>query len=102
MANGTAKFAKKYKPEVTMEERVLEAGKNYYGTMRKLFRDTGYKTILMAVGYHEIGGNAWHQNTSKLQAIEIYRQVLYEGFNTDPLTGEAMFTTPIGSPPPDL
>jgi len=95
----TKAFAKKFKPNLTVQQRVLQAGKNCYGTMRKVFREAGYEKILMAVGDHELGGNAWAPNTSKTNAMGKYRAGFVEGFNRDPTTGEDMFTKPIGAAP---
>jgi len=95
----TKEFAKKYKPELTVNERILQAGRNCYGTMRNLFKKAGYDKILMAVGDHELGDNDWPLDSAKVQAIGQYRAAFVEGFNIDPATGEHMFTNPIGSAP---
>jgi len=95
----TEEFAEKFEPKLTVKQRVLQAGRNCYGTMRNLFREAGYETILVAVGDHELGGNAWIPNTSKVEALNKFRLGFVKELNTDPATGEEMFTKPIGSVP---
>jgi len=101
-ANGkwdTEEFAKKFKPHIKVKNRVLQAGRNCYGTMRALFTDAGYEQILIAVGDHELGGNAWTPGTAKVKSVGKYRQGFMEGFNTEPETGRFLFRKAIGSAP---
>jgi len=95
----TKTFAEKYKPDITVQERVLEAGRNCYGTMKDLFAQAGYDTILMAVGDHELGGNAWGKNSDKVASLPEFRKGFTEGFNRMPITGEYIFKKPIGFEP---
>ena len=70
----TDEFAEKFKPWLNVRRRILQAGRNCYGTMNKLFRVAGYGQILMAVGDHELGGNAWSPGSTKVDSLDIYRQ----------------------------
>jgi len=95
----TEEFAKKVRPNLTVQQRVLRAGKNCYGTMRKLFIEAGYEQILMTVGDHELGGNSWRPNSTKVNSLDEYRQGFAEGFNKIPKTGVFRFRKPIGLAP---
>jgi hypothetical protein len=92
----TEEFIDKFDPSLTPQEAVLEAGKNCYGTVKNLFSEGGYKDILMAVGDHEIGGNAWKPGSSKMESLSSYRQTFTDGFNRNPNTGRFLFRNPIG------
>lgn len=93
----TEKFINKLNPNLTPEEAVLQAGRNCYSTVKNLFNAGGYDQILMALGDHEIGGNAWQPGSSKMDNLNAYRQIFTEGFNTDPVSGDFLFSKPIGS-----
>ena len=92
----TEKFIDKINPSFTAEEAILQAGRNCFGTVKNLFNEGGYDRILMAVGDHEIGGNSWIPGSSKMENLDTYRQVFIEGFNTDPVSGDFLFSEPIG------
>jgi len=67
--------------------------------MRKLFIEAGYEQILMTVGDHELGGNSWRPNSTKVNSLDEYRQGFAEGFNKIPKTGVFRFRKPIGLAP---
>ena len=48
-------FINKLDPSLTPQEAVLQAGRNCYSTMKSLFSQGGFDTLLMAVGDHELG-----------------------------------------------
>jgi len=83
----------------SVQDIVLEAGKNCYTTMKKLFSEAGYDRFFMAVGDHELGDNGWIGETEKLKSLPQYRQSFVHGFNRDPQTNEFLYQTPIGSAP---
>jgi len=95
----TKEFAEKFKPRIQVKKRVLLAGRNCYGAMRGVFAEAGYEHILMAVGDHELGGNKWIPQSSKVNSLGQYRQGFAEGFNEEPDTGEFLFSKDIGSAP---
>ena len=87
----TEEFARMFKPDLDVKERVLEAGRNCYGTMRNMFKNAGYDQILMAVGDHELGGNNWRLGSTKVDSLTQYREGFVEGFNKDPKTGKFLY-----------
>ncbi len=93
----TQDFIDKINPNFTPEEAVRQAGKNCYSTVKNLFSEGGYDLILMALGDHEIGGNAWQSGSSKMTNLDTYRETFTESFNEDSNTGEFLFKKPIGS-----
>ena len=93
----TESFIDIINPDFTAEEAVLQAGRNCYSTVKNLFNEGGYDRMLMAVGDHEIGGNAWQPQSSKMENLENYRLTFKEGFNTNPNTGQFLFNKPIGN-----
>jgi hypothetical protein len=123
----TQEFVDKLDPSLTPQEAVLQAGKNCYGTAKQLFTEGGYDKILMAIGDHEIGGNAWYvigvdttmpkssllcnnlhlpslsnnrkPDSPKMQNLDSYRQTFTEGFNINPENGDFLFKNPIGTVP---
>jgi len=98
LINGTLKSLQqihKFRPNLTVQQRVLRAGKNCYGTMRKLFIEAGYEQILMTVGDHELGGNSWRPNSTKVNSLDEYRQGFAEGFNKISKTGVFRFRNPL-------
>ncbi len=90
-------FIDKFDPTLTPKKSVLKAGKNCYNTVKNLFFAGGYDTILMAVGDHELGGNAWHPGSTKLENIGTYRKTFTKGFNTDSDSGMFLFRKKIGT-----
>merc|ERR1740124_1378400 len=100
MGNGTPKsLQKKFESELGVRDRILQAGRNCYGTTKKVFKEAGYEHMLMAVGDHELGGNSWGPRSVKYDSLDVFRQGLYEGFNEEPTTGLFLFNKAIGSAP---
>jgi len=95
----TEAFASKFRPELKRSKRVLLAGRNCYGAMRAIFVEAGYDHILIAVGDHELGGNKWIPQSSKVKSLGKYRQGFKKSFNEEPETGEFLFKKAIGSAP---
>jgi len=95
----TKEFAIKFESELEVRDRILQAGRNCYGTTKKLFKEAGYEHMLMAVGDHELGGNRWAPGSVKSDSLDVFRQGLYEGFNEEPTTGLFLFNKAIGSAP---
>jgi len=95
----TEDFAENFKPELTVQERVLEAAQNCHGTTKEMFLQAGYDTVLMAIGDHEYGGNRWSEDSDKVASLAQFRQGFTEGFNRMPTTKEYIFTEPIGKEP---
>jgi len=89
-------FIDRLDPTMTPQEAVLAAGRNCYNTMKDLFSEGGFDTILMAVGDHELGGNAWEVGSSKVLSLPEYRQAFTQGFNQDS-DGNFLFDASIGS-----
>ena len=91
--------------DTTPEDTIIQAGKNSYETMRVVFEEAGYSTLLMAVGDHELGGNAWPAAKLKTTLLPQYREAFKFGFNQDPATGDYRFPDKIGdaeSRPPGI
>ena len=93
----TEEFAENFRPELKIEERVLLAGRNCYGTMKKLFTEAGYQHVLIAVGDHELGDNDW--NSHKVKYLRSFRQGFAESFNLEPTTGDFLFDKNIRTVP---
>ncbi len=89
-------FIKKLDPSLLPQQAVLTAGRNCYSTMKKLFSSAGFETMLVAVGDHELGGNAWRSGSSKVLSLPQYRQGFMENFNRDE-SGEFLFPERIGT-----
>jgi len=83
----------------TTEDIVLKAGDNCYRTIRLLFKEGGYPTMLMTTGDHEYGGNPWNPNTTHLRVQPQFRETYQRNFNRDTQTGQFLFSEPIGSSP---
>jgi len=69
----------------TPEEAVYQGAYNCYTSVRKMFGMAGYKTLLAAVGDHEIGGNKGFvkvtEKNSKLNTIPALRKAFEDGYN---------------------
>jgi len=91
-------FIEKINSELSPQEAVLLAGRNCYGTMKKLFAQAGYEKILVAVGDHELGGNSWKKNSQKVLSLPSYRQSFTKSLNRDS-NGNFLYEEPIGSAP---
>ncbi len=48
-------FISKYFPNLSRANAVLKAGENCFGTIRRLFAESGWSKILVAAGDHEYG-----------------------------------------------
>jgi len=90
-------FAQQFLPELTVPERIVQAGKNCYGTMREVWAQGGYNTMLMATGDHEMGDNPW--NSGKADNLQYWREGFQDSFNRNATTGAFLFDQPIGSEP---
>ena len=98
----TEEFAQKFNWNFGVRKRILEAGRNCYGTMRELFTTAGYDQILIAVGDHELGGNKWIPGSTKVDSLHKYRQGFAEEFNEEPTTGLFRFRILVQRPPGQL
>jgi len=78
------------------EAAVLQAGDNCYGTMRKLFKESGYNRVLMTVGDHELGDNPWKATQTKTKVVQEFREVFAKHFNKN-IKGDFLFNKPIGA-----
>jgi len=81
-----------------LEETVLRAGRNCYGTVIDLFANAGYEKILVAIGDHELGGNAWRptKNNEKNRLQPQFRQSFSNEFNKNSSTQDFLFQESIG------
>ncbi|GFH44387.1 hypothetical protein CTEN210_00861 [Chaetoceros tenuissimus] len=66
---------------MTEQQVILQAGRNCYSTMKNLFTESGFENMLVALGDHEIGGNAWQRDSLKVNSLSLFRQGFVEGFN---------------------
>jgi len=88
-------FNDKLDSSLLPQEAILQAGRNCYGTMKDLFSEGGFGTMLMALGDHEIGGNRWVGGSMKVDSLPIFRQGFIEKFNLDQ-DGNFLFDGKIG------
>lgn len=72
---------------LTESDAVYKAGINCYKSMKELFSEAGYHTILPCVGDHERGGNNGfrYRAKSKLDTVQSYRSSFVDGFMKDQL-----------------
>jgi uncharacterized protein YneR len=90
----------KHFPGLSAKEAVYQAGVNCYSTMRKLFADSGYGKILVAIGDHELGDNYWAPNDSKTLSIPDFRKSFTDALYRDS-DGKYIFENGfIGTAPP--
>lgn len=85
-------------PETEINDAIYHAGFNCYRTQKELFLQSGWNTILAALGDHEIGGNQGFRmsgNNSKYITIPSYRRAFGDGFNKDD-DNEFLFPHTIG------
>ena len=81
----TEKIVQDYnRPELTDQETIYEATKQCYLNTRQLFQNSGFSTMLVTVGDHELGGNEGFPvsgRKSKVETIPNYRKGFAEGYN---------------------
>ncbi len=77
----TPKFIKKFKPGLTVEQSILQAGKLCYQGMIDVFMQGGYDTLIMAVGDHELGDNPWPAGSDVSRCQGQFRDVFAKAFN---------------------
>ena len=92
----TEEFINSFDPSLEPEESVLTAGKNCYRTIRNLFEEGGYPDVLIAIGDHELGGNAWSPSSIKVRSLPQFRQGFIDEFNKD-MDGNFRFRESIGN-----
>ncbi len=80
-------YLRKYFNGKRVADAVYQAGINCYSTLRKLFNQAGYDTLLMAIGDHELGDNEWFAGSKKVKVLEQFRQSFRNGFNTNKKDG---------------
>jgi hypothetical protein len=78
-------------------DAIAIGGQNCYSTMKRLFQESGYEKVFLAVGDHEIGGNPW-KSGAKVEGQSVFRYSLAEVFNKDENNG-FRFSEPIGTAP---
>jgi hypothetical protein len=77
----TAKFIKKFNPELTVEQSISQAGKLCYEGMIDTFKKGGYDTLLMAVGDHEVGNDPWPVGSDVSRYQHQFREAFARAFN---------------------
>jgi hypothetical protein len=92
----TPQFIKRFNPELTPAESILQAGDLCYTGMVDAFREAGYPTILMAVGDHEVGDNPWPVGDAVSAHQAEFRQAFANVFNVNPESGQFIYDKPIG------
>ena len=95
----TAKFIKRFEPGLAPAEAILKAGKLCYSGMVDSFAKGGYSRLLMAVGDHELGDNAWPVDSAVSRCQPQFRAAFAGVLNTDPETGKFLYDQPIGRAP---
>ena len=68
---------------LSRESIVLEAGDRCYGGLLSTFRFGGYPNVIVAIGDHELGDNAWASGSLKSLLQPQYRQAFTSNFNDD-------------------
>lgn len=91
-------FIRKFKPGLTPQEAILQAGHRCYSGMIDVFRQGGYERLLMAVGDHELGDNPWPAKTSKARCQPQFRETFAREFNRRP-DGSFRWDRPVGDAP---
>lgn len=81
---------------LSVNETIRIGADNCYSAARKLFREAGFDKVLLAFGDHELGGNPWQPDTSKVAALPIFREGLIAHFNRKE-NGDFIFDDPIGA-----
>eukprot|EP00559_Dactyliosolen_fragilissimus_P009826 CAMPEP_0184854838 /NCGR_PEP_ID=MMETSP0580-20130426/220_1 /TAXON_ID=1118495 /ORGANISM="Dactyliosolen fragilissimus" /LENGTH=748 /DNA_ID=CAMNT_0027349183 /DNA_START=20 /DNA_END=2266 /DNA_ORIENTATION=+ len=54
-----------------------------YDSMLRMFKMAGYSKVLMTVGDHELGGNAWPAGSVHLDVMPYFREGFAKSFNTN-------------------
>jgi len=72
-------------PDLSDEEVVRKASHLCYGGLRNAFAEAGYRTMLVAVGDHEIGDNPWKVNSAVSKMVPAFRAGHADVFNEEPV-----------------
>lgn len=86
-------YLRKFFNDKSAADAVYQAGINCYSTLRELFNQAGYYTLLMAIGDHELGDNEWFAGSEKVKVLEQFRQSFRDGFNTNKNDGSFYYNS---------
>lgn len=91
-------FIAQFKPGLTPEQSILQAGALCYSGMVNAFEEAGYSKLLMAVGDHEVGDNPWPPGEAVSRCQPQFREAFAKVFNIHP-DGQFIYDKPIGKAP---
>lgn len=75
-------FKNKFMPNSSDGDRINNAGRIVYSSVKEAFAQGGYDNLIMAVGDHELGDNNW--DLRKVNSLGSYRAIFESEF-TDPV-----------------
>ncbi len=93
----TPKFIRKFNPELSPEQTILQAGKLCYMGMIDTFQKGGYDKLLMAVGDHEVGDNPWPAGSAVSRYQPQFRETFAKSFNYSSGGASFKYTKKIGT-----
>lgn len=88
-------FISRFKPGLTPEQSILQAGALCYSGMVNAFKEAGDSRLLMAVGDHEVGDNPWPPGEAVSRCQPQFREAFAKVFNIHP-DGQFIYDKPIG------
>ncbi len=96
----TPGFIKKFNPELSAEQSILQAGELCYTGMVDTFKKGGYDKLLMAIGDHEVGDDPWPVGSDVSRYQPQFRKAFAEVFNFFPDGSSFKYNKKVGTADP--